>query len=47
MYSPSDEEIRKVMETYGFDYLQARNHLIGRQLAQQHAARRAPRPEWG
>lgn len=45
-YRPTEAEIQKIMQTYGFDYIQARNHLIGRQLAQQYAAR-TPRAEWG
>lgn len=28
MYNPSEEQIRKVMQTLGFDYIQARNHVI-------------------
>ena len=34
--SPSDYDIQCVMDTYGFDYAQARNHLIGRELAVEH-----------
>jgi hypothetical protein len=37
-YTPTEDEIAKVEADYGFDYLQARNHLIGRAHAQAHAA---------
>jgi hypothetical protein len=45
--SPSDYEIQCVMDTYGFDYLQARNHLLGKELAVQahEQARRKARME--
>lgn len=28
MRNPTEEQIRKVMQTLGFDYIQARNHVI-------------------
>jgi hypothetical protein len=37
-YTPTEDEIAKVQADYGFDYLQARNHLIGRAHAQAWAA---------
>lgn len=33
--SPSEEAIQKVMAETGMDYLQARNHLIGRGTLQR------------
>jgi hypothetical protein len=40
-YHPTPEEIQHIMEITGMDYIQARNHLIGRQLVQQAAVARA------
>lgn len=31
---PTEAQIRAVMAELGFDYIQARNHLIGRMLLQ-------------
>ena len=39
--NPTPEEIQHIMEITGMDYIQARNHLIGRQLVQQIAQRAA------
>jgi hypothetical protein len=39
-YHPTPEEIQHIMEITGMDYIQARNHLIGRQLVQQIAQNR-------
>ena len=40
MTYPTPEEIQHIMEITGMDYIQARNHLIGRQLVQQTAQNR-------
>lgn len=40
MTYPTPEEIQHIMEITGMDYIQARNHLIGRQLMQQTAQNR-------
>ena len=40
MTYPTPEEIQHIMEITGMDYIQARNHLIGRQLMQQIAQNR-------
>lgn len=37
--NPTYEAVMRVVREMGFDYIQARNHLIGRYLAQQHAQR--------
>jgi hypothetical protein len=37
-HAPTEAEIAKVQASYGFDYLQARNHLIGRHHALAHVA---------
>ena len=48
---PTSQEIEHCMELSGMDYIQARNHLIGRELAvarvaeQEQALRRALGPE--
>jgi hypothetical protein len=34
--SPTDDQIVAIMNSTGMDFLQARNHLIGRELALQH-----------
>lgn len=39
-YHPTPEEIQHIIEITGMDYIQARNHLIGRYLAQQMSPRR-------
>jgi hypothetical protein len=41
MTYPTPEDIQHIMEITGMDYIQARNHLIGRQLVQQAAVARA------
>lgn len=33
MYLPTEEEIEKIRKQLGFDYVQARNHLITRAIA--------------
>ncbi len=35
--TPTADEINKAMELMGLDYIQARNHLIGREIARQRA----------
>lgn len=37
--SPTDTQITAVMSNTGMDFLQARQHLIGRELAAQHYER--------
>jgi len=45
MTYPTPEEIQHIMEITGMDYIQARNHLIGRALAHTIADnRRSVRP---
>ena len=45
--SPTDDQIAAVMNSTGMDFLQARNHLLGRELALQahEQARRKARME--
>lgn len=40
IYFVDEQPIRRVMEELGLEYLQARNHLLGRQLAAQAEQRR-------
>lgn len=39
-YFVAEHQIQRVMEELGFEYLQARNHLLGRRLAAQAEQRR-------
>lgn len=40
IYFVDEQQIQRVMEELGLDYLQARNHLLGRRLAAQEEQRR-------